>query len=292
MSTSCRVGALAAGLPRDRVDAFTRYGNRVGMVFQIADDILDIIAGRGALGKPAGNDVIEGVYTLPVLRAMAEPRWGDELRSLLGGPLDTAVVERVRELMKASRAVDASIATARTFADEAGRRRPVPRPRPGPARGLGHALLDGLPTLARPAGPAAAADRAEGSGLLRRHCRHERDLLGRRGHGHAGLGRRREGLDPEHGGRRGLRGRPPRRARVGALLALLVPPCPRSSRSPSWPTPRSSSSCSAWWSSCLPCGPSTRWWRRQRRGRHRNRRWRGRAPPTWPRCPARARPWA
>src|SRR5947209_10342412 len=71
MATSCRIGAITAGLPRPAVDALTGFGQRVGMVFQIVDDILDVVATEEELGKPAGNDLVEGVYTLPVILALA-----------------------------------------------------------------------------------------------------------------------------------------------------------------------------------------------------------------------------
>ena len=58
------------------------------MVFQIRDDILDITATEGELLKPAGQDLAEGIYTLPALVALADPDSGPDLRSLLGKPLD------------------------------------------------------------------------------------------------------------------------------------------------------------------------------------------------------------
>ena len=41
------------------------------MAFQIVDDILDVVATDDELGKPAGNDLVQGVYTLPVIRVLA-----------------------------------------------------------------------------------------------------------------------------------------------------------------------------------------------------------------------------
>ena len=74
MATACRIGAITAGLDRPGVEALTAYGEQVGMVFQIVDDILDVVATDEELGKPAGNDLVEGVYTLPVIRALAVGR--------------------------------------------------------------------------------------------------------------------------------------------------------------------------------------------------------------------------
>ncbi|MEY4129794.1 MAG: hypothetical protein RIS81_1543 [Actinomycetota bacterium] len=66
-STAARIGALVAGHDRAVVEALTNYGTAYGMVFQIVDDILDVIATDAELGKRAGHDMEEGIYTLPVL---------------------------------------------------------------------------------------------------------------------------------------------------------------------------------------------------------------------------------
>ena len=73
MSTSCRIGALTGGLPRAEVDVLTDFGRCFGMLFQMRDDVLDVVASDEELGKPAGQDLAEGIYTLPVLRALADP---------------------------------------------------------------------------------------------------------------------------------------------------------------------------------------------------------------------------
>src|SRR5262249_34164926 len=67
---ACRLGAMAGELDADEVDACAEYGWHVGMAFQIADDILDLMGDPDAAGKPIGNDLREGVYTLPVIRAL------------------------------------------------------------------------------------------------------------------------------------------------------------------------------------------------------------------------------
>ncbi len=147
MAAACRVGAIAAGLPRETIEAVTVYGQRVGMVFQIADDILDVIATDEQLGKPAGNDVVEGVYTLPVLRSLKDPEHGEELMSLLTARVERSGVEHVRKLVRASCGLEEAIQVGRKFADEAkaaligcGDRAVVEQLGP-----FGHVLLDRLP---------------------------------------------------------------------------------------------------------------------------------------------------
>lgn len=118
-SASCRIGALTAGLSRPEVDAFTAFGRSFGMVFQICDDILDVIGTDEELGKPAGNDLMEGVYTLPVLRTLADPEVGPDLRGLLGSPLGLPERDKAREIVRAGPGVAQALDEARRHAAEA-----------------------------------------------------------------------------------------------------------------------------------------------------------------------------
>ncbi len=90
------------------------------MAFQIVDDILDVVATDEQLGKPAGHDLVEGVYTLPVLRALAAggPD-ADRLGELLGQPLEGAELDEARSIVRSSGQVDAALASARDFAHQA-----------------------------------------------------------------------------------------------------------------------------------------------------------------------------
>ena len=63
MSSSCRVGALTAGLDDDQVEALSEFGRCFGMIYQLRDDILDATATEHQLGKPAGQDVAEAIAT-------------------------------------------------------------------------------------------------------------------------------------------------------------------------------------------------------------------------------------
>ena len=86
------------------------------MVFQIVDDILDITDTTEQLGKPAGHDLVEGVYTLPVLRTLAmENSAGKELASLLGRPLELAERDKALAIVRSSEGVESAAATARQY---------------------------------------------------------------------------------------------------------------------------------------------------------------------------------
>jgi heptaprenyl diphosphate synthase len=146
MSTSCRIGGLVANAPRDVVDALTTFGQAFGMAFQIWDDILDVIGMEQSLGKPAGHDLVEGVYTLPVIRALTAPSIGDELRDLLGARLDLPARDKARDMIRATDGVEAAVAVARGYADDAAGALAMlgDAPRVQFLAGLGHRLIDTL----------------------------------------------------------------------------------------------------------------------------------------------------
>jgi len=118
-ATSCRIGALTGGLAAAEVDACTEFGRCFGMVFQIRDDVLDITATDGQLQKPAGQDLAEGIYTLPALVALGDPDAGPDLRALLGVPLAQPERDKARGIVMESDGIAESVQTARRYVDEA-----------------------------------------------------------------------------------------------------------------------------------------------------------------------------
>jgi heptaprenyl diphosphate synthase len=117
-ATACRIGAIVGGLDRPQIDALTAFGQSYGEAFQIVDDVLDLVATEEELGKPTGHDLLEGTYTLPVIRAMASP-YGGDLRMLLGKALDDVSLARALELVRVDDAVSSSIESAREHAERA-----------------------------------------------------------------------------------------------------------------------------------------------------------------------------
>ncbi len=115
-ATSCRIGGMVARVPDPTLDALTRFGRHLGMCFQIVDDVLDLTASEDTLGKPAGQDLLEGVYTLPVIYALRE---SPELRELLGQPIDNEQLTEVRSIATSNGAVDAALGVARDHAVKA-----------------------------------------------------------------------------------------------------------------------------------------------------------------------------
>jgi heptaprenyl diphosphate synthase len=119
-STAARIGGLVAQFERPIVDALTAYGTAYGMVFQIVDDILDITSTDSELGKPAGHDMVEGVYTLPVLETLAsDTAAAGQLRAMLGQPLDTKQQKTALDIVRSGNGMHAAIAMANNYVAKA-----------------------------------------------------------------------------------------------------------------------------------------------------------------------------
>ena len=72
--TSVRVGALLAAAGAEQLDALTTYGDHIGLAFQIADDILNVVGTQEALGKPVGTDKSRKKSTYPALVGLEKAR--------------------------------------------------------------------------------------------------------------------------------------------------------------------------------------------------------------------------
>ena len=143
LAAACRIGGLTSSLPESEVEALTAFGEHFGMVFQIVDDVLDIVGTDEQLGKPAGHDLVEGVYTLPVLRTLAAGDATGELRALLGGPLDGPERDKARDIVRAGDGVAYALGVGRAYADRAAEALAVlPHPAAAGVAHAAHRLLD------------------------------------------------------------------------------------------------------------------------------------------------------
>lgn len=119
---ACRLGALSVGAEESAVEAVAAYGRDLGMAFQIVDDVFDITATQGRVGKPVGNDIREGDITLPMLRVMegGDDNAREELRALIGkDPISNEEVARALEILRGGDAVEYSLRLARKYVDAA-----------------------------------------------------------------------------------------------------------------------------------------------------------------------------
>ena len=121
IATSCRYGAMMSGASAEITEVLTRFGELIGVAFQLADDIVDITSDSLQSGKTPGIDLREGVPTLATLIALGSADPADErLRELLRRPLpDDAEHAEALALLRAHRALGEARTEASSWADEA-----------------------------------------------------------------------------------------------------------------------------------------------------------------------------
>lgn len=120
ISAACRIGAILGGRSDAEEAALAEFGMKTGMVFQMADDILDYMADEGDLGKKLCKDLEEGKITLPllVLLSSADDNNRAEVKQIIKDFSEPGA-ERILELLRKYRAIEASMARARALIDDA-----------------------------------------------------------------------------------------------------------------------------------------------------------------------------
>lgn len=120
------IGAELGGAPHGVVDVMGRYGEAVGVAFQLADDVLDLRGDPAKSGKVPGTDLREGVPTMPTLLLEKRIAEGDQnpdsiavLEAIRGDLSDDFALAEAVALLSADRAVDATQALADEYGDEA-----------------------------------------------------------------------------------------------------------------------------------------------------------------------------
>ncbi len=101
-AASCASGALLSDAPPEVVEALRRFGDLLGVAFQMADDMVDF---SPSSGKPVGLDIRQRVLSLPLIYAAEDRSVGPEVRRLLAGSLGDEEVGRVTELVTSSDAL-------------------------------------------------------------------------------------------------------------------------------------------------------------------------------------------
>ena len=109
IATSCRLGGMLSDADAGHIDVLEEFGNALGMAYQLSDDIMDITSSQMELGKEPGQDLREGVYTLPVLHALAHDEHREELaRALSHGSPDGEMLDTALEIVRSGGSVDAA----------------------------------------------------------------------------------------------------------------------------------------------------------------------------------------
>jgi geranylgeranyl pyrophosphate synthase len=113
---AAEAGAVLGATSETAIRSMRRYGRETGMAFQIVDDVLDFIGSADRIGKPVGSDLQQGLLTLPALHYIeANPHDPDVAALLNGHQSDRQVRERLLQSIRASDAIEASLAKARDY---------------------------------------------------------------------------------------------------------------------------------------------------------------------------------
>ncbi len=110
IAASARFGAMVSGAPNEVKETLTVFGEKIGIAFQLADDVIDIASESHQSGKTPGTDLREGVPTLVTLNVMKSTSAADrELIELLKAPIkDETVVAQVLSQLRTHQALEQS----------------------------------------------------------------------------------------------------------------------------------------------------------------------------------------
>jgi heptaprenyl diphosphate synthase len=110
IATSARFGAMTSGASAEVMETVTKFGEKIGVAFQLADDVIDITSDSKESGKTPGTDLLEGVPTLVTLNVMKSTDKADrDLQKLLSKPIaDKKVVAQVLKELRNHKALDQS----------------------------------------------------------------------------------------------------------------------------------------------------------------------------------------
>ena len=121
IATSARYGAIFAGASAKDIEILTQYGEKIGILFQLADDIIDIASETDESGKTPGTDLREGVPTMVTVHILESNNPDDaELKALLSAPIhDEEIVASTLKALRTHTAMKISRDLLVKYADEA-----------------------------------------------------------------------------------------------------------------------------------------------------------------------------
>ncbi len=117
--TAAESGAILGGAPEKGIDALAQYGFNIGMAFQIVDDILDVSGDAEEIGKPVGNDLLQGVLTLPSIKLLERYPTDNPVRALFARPDDRDHLRKSLKMMQESDILEECHAEAEQYCDKA-----------------------------------------------------------------------------------------------------------------------------------------------------------------------------
>ncbi|OGC91701.1 MAG: hypothetical protein A2W25_06875 [candidate division Zixibacteria bacterium RBG_16_53_22] len=118
---SAEAGALCSGRDGNTRRLLRSYGENLGMAFQIADDLLDLVGETTKTGKTLGSDIREGWVTLPLIYALRNggSRYKEEFRQILGADVFGSELNRIIDFVRAHGGIEYAEQKARGYVQKA-----------------------------------------------------------------------------------------------------------------------------------------------------------------------------
>jgi geranylgeranyl pyrophosphate synthase len=121
---AAEMGAVIGGATEESIQELRAFGVDLGMAFQVIDDILDLREGTDTIGKPAGNDLRQGVVTIPVMLFAETLDAGNETRRTIeaiiaGEVTDDETVDNIVTQIRGSGALERAEAVAQSYVESA-----------------------------------------------------------------------------------------------------------------------------------------------------------------------------
>ena len=108
LETCCMIGALSASENQEYLEAMKKFGESIGIAFQIRDDILDYEGSSSLIGKPVGGDIKEKKITLPLIYSLNQvsPGEADSIKKLIKKGAKTESIKEIMEFVRRNKGID------------------------------------------------------------------------------------------------------------------------------------------------------------------------------------------
>ncbi|MFQ6028487.1 MAG: polyprenyl synthetase family protein [Dehalococcoidia bacterium] len=117
--TAAESGAILGGAPEPQVQALRDFGYNIGMAFQIVDDLLDVQGDPQELGKPVGNDLLQGVLTLPSIMLLERYPENNPIEELFREKSQDGLLQQTLDMINNSNIIADCFAVIRGYCAKA-----------------------------------------------------------------------------------------------------------------------------------------------------------------------------
>ena len=121
LETCCEIGAMSATENKEYHDAMRRFGQSIGMAFQIRDDILDYEGTMKLIGKPVGGDIKEKKITLPLIHSLknVSDKEAMHIKKIIKNGSNGEKIKEITEFVRTNGGISYALETAKYYSDTA-----------------------------------------------------------------------------------------------------------------------------------------------------------------------------